>query len=89
MERDLLQTAPAIPATSRLRLRASSRAVEDMDAVVRHLRERPDVDQSRLDDRRVSRGGILSIAYAGMRPATFQGCYQLQRWLAWQSLRHS
>ncbi|CAN7258494.1 alpha/beta hydrolase family protein [Rhizobium sp. LjRoot258] len=49
------------------------RAVEDMDAVVRHLRERPDVDQGRLTIGGVSRGGILSIAYAGMRPATFQG----------------
>ena len=42
------------------------RAVEDMDAVVRHLRERPDVEQSRLVIAGVSRGGILSIAYAGM-----------------------
>ncbi|QWW69947.1 S9 family peptidase [Rhizobium sp. WYJ-E13] len=49
------------------------RAVEDMDAVVRHLRERPDVDESRLVIAGVSRGGILSIAYAGMRPATFRG----------------
>jgi len=49
------------------------RAVEDMDAVVRHLRERPDVDQSRLVIAGVSRGGILSIAYAGMRPGIFRG----------------
>lgn len=49
------------------------RAVEDMDAVVRHLHERPDVDQSRLVIAGVSRGGILSIAYAGMRPAIFRG----------------
>ncbi len=49
------------------------RAVEDVDAVVRHLRERSDVDQSRLVIGGVSRGGILSIAYAGMRPATFRG----------------
>ncbi|AXA39829.1 alpha/beta hydrolase family protein [Rhizobium leguminosarum] len=41
------------------------RAVEDMDAVVRHLRERPDVDQRQLAIGGVSRGGILSIAYAG------------------------
>jgi dienelactone hydrolase len=49
------------------------RAVEDVDAVVRHLRERSDVDQSRLVIAGVSRGGILSIAYAGMRPAIFRG----------------
>lgn len=49
------------------------RAVEDMDAVVRHLRERPDVEQSRLVIAGVSRGGILSIAYAGMRPGIFRG----------------
>lgn len=49
------------------------RAVADMDAVVRHLRERSDVDQSQLAIGGVSRGGILSIAYAGMRPAIFQG----------------
>jgi len=49
------------------------RAVEDVDAVVGHLRERSDVDQGRLAIGGASRGGILSIAYAGMRPATFQG----------------
>jgi pimeloyl-ACP methyl ester carboxylesterase len=49
------------------------RAVEDLDAVVRHLRERSDVDQSQLVIGGVSRGGILSIAYSGMRPAVFQG----------------
>ena len=49
------------------------RAVEDLDAVVRHLRERADVVQRRLSIGGVSRGGILSIAYAGMRPAIFQG----------------
>lgn len=49
------------------------RAVEDVDAVVRHLRERSDVDQDQLAIGGVSRGGILSIAYAGMRPNTFRG----------------
>ncbi|MBX5154135.1 prolyl oligopeptidase family serine peptidase [Rhizobium lentis] len=49
------------------------RAVEDVDAVVRHLRERSDVDQHQLVIGGVSRGGILSIAYAGMRPNTFRG----------------
>jgi dienelactone hydrolase len=49
------------------------RAVEDVDAVVRHLRGRSDVDQDRLIIGGVSRGGILAIAYAGMRPASFHG----------------
>jgi len=49
------------------------RAVEDMDSVMRHLRQSPDVDGSRLAIAGVSRGGILAIAYAGMRPGTFRG----------------
>lgn len=49
------------------------RAVEDADAVVSHLRGRSDVDQSRLVIGGVSRGGVLSIAYAGMKPDTFRG----------------
>ncbi|MGE4248511.1 MAG: alpha/beta hydrolase family protein [Parvibaculaceae bacterium] len=49
------------------------RAVEDLDAVMRHLRGRPDVDQNRLAIGGASRGGILAIAYAGMRPKTFRG----------------
>jgi dienelactone hydrolase len=49
------------------------RAVEDVDAVAHHLRARPDVDQRRLAIAGVSRGGILAIAYAGMRPGIFQG----------------
>ena len=49
------------------------RAIEDVDAVVSHLRVRADVDQGRLVIGGVSRGGILAIAYAGMRPGTFLG----------------
>ena len=49
------------------------RAVEDVDAVVKHLRGRSDVDQKQLVIGGVSRGGILAIAYAGMRPGTFCG----------------
>lgn len=49
------------------------RAVEDVDAVIRHLRGRSDVVHERLAIGGVSRGGILSIAYAGMRPNTFRG----------------
>jgi pimeloyl-ACP methyl ester carboxylesterase len=46
------------------------RAVEDVDAVVNHLLGRTDVNQERLLIGGVSRGGILAIAYAGMRPST-------------------
>jgi pimeloyl-ACP methyl ester carboxylesterase len=49
------------------------RAVEDVDAVVRHLRDRPDVDQNQLVIGGVSRGGILAVAYAGMRRGIFRG----------------
>jgi len=49
------------------------RAVEDVDAVVSHLRDRSDVDQKKLVIGGVSRGGILAVAYAGMRPDTFRG----------------
>lgn len=49
------------------------RAIDDMDAVMCHLRTRADVDQSRFVIGGVSRGGILAIAYTGMRPGNFQG----------------
>jgi dienelactone hydrolase len=49
------------------------RAAEDIDAVVSHLRSRSDIDQERLVIGGVSRGGILAIAYTGMRPNTFRG----------------
>ena len=49
------------------------RAVEDLDAVVDHLRDLPDVDLGQLAIGGVSRGGILSIAYTGMRPGIFHG----------------
>ncbi|GGE09355.1 Predicted esterase [Gemmobacter megaterium] len=49
------------------------RAVADIDDVVRNLGCLHDADQSRLLIGGVSRGGILAIAYAGMRPGTFRG----------------
>lgn len=49
------------------------RAIEDVDAVFSYLRDRSDVDQDKLVIGGVSRGGILSIAYAGMRLNRFRG----------------
>lgn len=49
------------------------RAVEDMDDIVRRISDIDDVDQSQLVIGGVSRGGILAIAYTGMRPGTFRG----------------
>ena len=48
-------------------------ALEDIDAVVAHLRTRMDVVPSRMVIAGQSRGGILAIAYAGTRPGVFQG----------------
>jgi dienelactone hydrolase len=49
------------------------RAVEDVDSVVNYLRTRSDVRRDCVVIGGASRGGILSIAYAGMRPETFVG----------------
>lgn len=49
------------------------RAVADIDAVMAHLKTRSDVDFRRVAIGGVSRGGILAIAYAGMRPGSFVG----------------
>ncbi|MET4576795.1 alpha/beta hydrolase family protein [Ottowia thiooxydans] len=44
------------------------RAMADLDAVMAHVRTRGDVDMQRLLIGGVSRGGILSVVYAGTRP---------------------
>jgi len=49
------------------------RALEDLDAVVAHLRTRADVVPDQMLVAGSSRGGILSIVYAGTRPAVFLG----------------
>jgi len=49
------------------------RALDDLDEVVRHLVTRPDVDTTRLLIGGQSRGGILSVGYAGTRPGRFHG----------------
>lgn len=49
------------------------RALADLDAVMAHVQQRSDVDSARLLIGGVSRGGILSVAYAGTRPDMFLG----------------
>lgn len=54
-------------------LQGLDRAMADLDAVMASLRQRPDVDSARLLIGGVSRGGMLSVAYAGTRPDLFLG----------------
>lgn len=49
------------------------RALDDLDVVMAHIQQRPDVDSARLLIGGVSRGGILSVAFAGSRPKLFLG----------------
>jgi len=56
-----------------LSLAGLERAMSDLDAVMAHVKTRQDVDQRRLLIGGVSRGGILSAAYAGTRPHAFLG----------------
>lgn len=49
------------------------RALADLDVVMAHVLQRPDVDKARLLIGGVSRGGILAVAYAGTRPDRFLG----------------
>lgn len=48
-------------------------AVEDLDAVFAFLREQPWADAGKVLIGGVSRGGILSVVYAGERPDTVKG----------------
>ena len=56
-----------------LSLPGLERALTDLDATVDYLLARPGVDSSRMLMGGQSRGGILSVAYAGTRPARFMG----------------
>ncbi len=56
-----------------LSLPGVDRAIEDLDAVMTHMRTRPEVQQNRILIGGQSRGGILSVAYAGERPDAFIG----------------
>jgi dienelactone hydrolase len=56
-----------------LALPGLERALADLDAVMVHVATRSDVDAQRMLIGGVSRGGILSIAYAGTRATPFLG----------------
>jgi len=56
-----------------LSLPGLDRAIEDLDEVMVHIRQRRDVGQNRLLVAGASRGGVLAIAYAGARPDCFMG----------------
>ena len=56
-----------------LSLAGVARAIADLDAVMEHVRARPDVLTTRMLIGGQSRGGILAIAYAGERPDMFLG----------------
>lgn len=49
-------------------LRGADRALDDIDAAIAALRRRPDVAPTRVLIGGTSRGGVLSIAYAGRHP---------------------
>jgi dienelactone hydrolase len=54
-------------------LPGADRALTDIDAAVEVLRQRPDVARQPILMAGISRGGILSIAYAGMHPHEVAG----------------
>jgi dienelactone hydrolase len=54
-------------------LAGAERALRDIEAVVRAVREMPLADPERLVIGGQSRGGILSVAYAGRRPTWVRG----------------
>lgn len=56
-----------------LSLPGVERALQDLDAAVDYLKNRIDVDSGNMLIVGHSRGGILSIAYAGTRPDAFKG----------------
>jgi dienelactone hydrolase len=54
-------------------LAGADRALEDVQAALAVLRRRPDVDARRVVMGGISRGGVLSIAYAGRHPGDVLG----------------
>ncbi len=64
---------PGYSCTPEIALRGLERALQDLDAAVKYLKGRPDVDSKQMLIGGQSRGGILSIVYAGTRPEHFNG----------------
>jgi dienelactone hydrolase len=56
-----------------LSLPGADRALDDLDAAVDWLRQRADVDTTRMVVGGTSRGGILSLAHAARRPDVYLG----------------
>lgn len=56
-----------------LSLAGLERAMQDLDAAVEYLKGHADVDSKRMLIGGQSRGGILSVVYAGTRPDRFNG----------------
>ena len=56
-----------------LSLPGVDRAVADLDAVMSHVKTLPGVDTKHLMIGGISRGGVLSVVYAGKRPDSFTG----------------
>jgi len=54
-------------------LQGMERALQDIDSVVEYLKAKPEVDSKRMLIGGASRGGLLSIVYAGTRPHRFKG----------------
>ncbi len=54
-------------------LAGAQRALDDLDAATDWLRQRPDVDTTRMLIGGSSRGGILSVAYVARRPEVYLG----------------
>jgi dienelactone hydrolase len=54
-------------------LAGADRALGDIEAAVTALRERPDVSSDRIVVGGISRGGILSMVYAGVHPEQVRG----------------
>ena len=54
-------------------LRGADRALSDVDAAITALRRRPDVAPTPVLIGGTSRGGVLSVAYAGLHPAQVSG----------------
>jgi dienelactone hydrolase len=65
-------------------LAGADRALDDIEAVMKPIRKMPFVDPSRIAMGGVSRGGALSIAYAGMHPVQVKAVINfVGGWLGW------